>query len=178
LSLDGRGIPSPSQNPFPDPAVWLRLCFELQAWVESLPETFRPFLRAGEAEEPFTVEGKPIDQIFYGRPGGAAAIQHYHFGRIALLLNQPTDPINSLSTSFDRLRGYREVSREVEFHTREICGIALGRPPDAVRIFMIPILFAVGQCLENPGEHALVPYLLSSVEMDLGWATDYTIQRL
>ncbi|KAJ5631491.1 transcriptional regulator family: Fungal Specific TF [Penicillium longicatenatum] len=178
LSLDGRGIPSPSQNPFPDPAVWLRLCFELQAWVESLPETFRPFLRAEEAEEPFTIEGKPIDQIFYGRPGGAAAIQHYHFGRIALLLNQPTDPINSLSTSFDRLRGYWEVSREVEFHIREICGIALGRPPDAVRIFMIPTLFAVGQCLENPGEHALVTYLLSSVEMDLGWATDYTIQRL
>ncbi|KAJ6084220.1 hypothetical protein N7486_011020 [Penicillium sp. IBT 16267x] len=144
VSLGGRGVPSSSQNPFPDPAVWLRLCFKLQAWVESLPETFRPFLRVGEPKDPSTIEGKPIPEILYGRPACAAAIRHYHFGRIALLLNQPTDPINSL---------------KVEFHAREICGIALGRPPDSVRIFMIPILFAVGQCLENPGEHGLVTNL-------------------
>ncbi|KAJ5778198.1 transcriptional regulator family: Fungal Specific TF [Penicillium odoratum] len=172
ISLDGRSVQSPNQHPFPDPAVWLRLCFELQAWFDSLPETFRPFLRTEEPKDPSTIERKPIPEIFYGRSACAAAIQHYHFGRIALLLNQPMDPINSLSTSFDRLRG------EVEFHTREICGIALGRPPDTVRIFMIPILFAVGQCLENPDEHLFVVNLLRSVETDLGGATDYTIQRL
>lgn len=176
LSLDGQDT---NLNPFPDPAVWLRLCFELQAWLESLPETFRPSLRTEQPKgSSRLIDGKFIPEIFYGRPACAAAIQHYHFGRIALLLNQPTDPINSLSTSFDRLRGYREVSREVEFHSREICGIALGWPPDAVRIFMIPILFAVGQCLENPDEHVLITKLLRSVEEDLGWATDSTIQKL
>jgi hypothetical protein len=169
------------QDPRPDPSAWLALCFDLQAWFEGIPETFRPAIRN---EHPMDVskltEGgvSPFPEIFYGRGNCAAAIQLYHFGRIALLINQPTDVINTLSTSFDRLHGYREITKEVEYHGREICGIALGRPHGGVRIFMTPLLYAVGQCLENAEEHDIIVDLLRGVEADLGWATAYAVQRL
>ncbi|OQE21077.1 hypothetical protein PENSTE_c012G00225 [Penicillium steckii] len=169
------------QNNYPDPNIWLRLCFELQEWLGIVPETFRPSLRVEKPSES-TLANKEQNLIFpemvFGLPSCASAIQHYHFGRIALLLNQPTDPINSLSVSFDRLHGYREVTKEVEFHVREICGVALGRPQNAVRLPMIPILYAVGQCLVSPHERQILVELLQDVEKDLAWPTNYAIQLL
>lgn len=105
-------------------------------------------------------------------------MQHYHFGRIALLLNRPADVISAPSTAFDRLQGYREVTKEVEFRSREVSGIALGRPQGGVRIFMVPLLVAVGQCLENTEEHQIIVDLLRGVEADLGWTTEYAIRKL
>lgn len=105
-------------------------------------------------------------------------MQHYHFGRIALLLNRPQDVISGPSTAFDRLQGYREVTKEVEHRCREVCGIALGRPHAEVRIYMIPLLFAVGQCLESANERQIIVDLLRGVEADLGWATEYAVEKL
>lgn len=173
--------PGAGQLPYPDTDTWLKLCFEFQTWFENVPETFRASVRIERPKDlSKTAEGShlPFPEIFHGLTTCAAAMQHYHFGRIALLLNRPADVISAPSTAFDRLQGYREITKEVEFRSRELCGIALGRPQGGVRIFMVPLLVAVGQCLESTEEHQIIVDLLRGVEADLGWTTEYAIQKL
>lgn len=162
-------------------STWLKLCFEFQSWFEELPETFRPCVRIERPRDLSVVpqvSHLPFPEIVYTKASCAATMQQYHFARIALLLNRPPDIVNAHSSAFDRLQGYREVSKEVEYRTREICGIALGRPQGAVRIYMVPLLFAVGQCLEKPEERQVVANILRGIEADLGWATEYAIEKL
>ncbi|KAG0160843.1 hypothetical protein PDIDSM_8374 [Penicillium digitatum] len=173
--------PNTAQLPYPDTDTWLKLSFEFQTWFENVPETFRSSVRIERPKDKSkTAEGSylPFPEIFYSLTACAAAMQHYHFGRIALLLNRPADVISAPSTAFDRLQGYREVTKEVEFRSREVGGIALGRPQGGVRIFMVPLLVAVGQCLENYEEHQIIVDLLRGVEADLGWTTEYAIRKL
>jgi hypothetical protein len=179
-SPEAQGTSSSSQSSYPDTSTWLKLSFEFQTWFDGVPETFRPSVRIEHPKDLSRPEGSqlPFPEIFHGLTTCAAAMQHYHFGRIALLLNRPPDIMSAPSTAFDRLQGYREVTKEVEFRSREVCGLALGRPHGGVRIFMIPILYAVGQCLESPEEHQIIIDLLRGVEADLGWATEYAVQKL
>ncbi|GIC87611.1 Zn(II)2Cys6 transcription factor domain-containing protein [Aspergillus udagawae] len=176
--------PSPtvsSPRSQPTTSTWLSLCFEFQTWVEKIPETFRPCLRLNHPKDLSKlpeVGEMPFPEIFYGMTSCAAAMQQYQFGRLALLLNRPPDVISAPSTAFDRLQGYRELTKEVDYRCKEICGIALGRPQGGVRIYMIPLLFAVGQCLERPEERQIIGELLRGVEADLGWATGSQIQKL
>lgn len=170
------------QPPYPNPTTWLKLCVEFQAWFDAVPETLRPSVRI---EHPRDLSNQsdsnhqlPFPEVFHGLTTCAVAMQHYHFGRLALLLNRPPDVVNASSTAFDRLRGYREVTKEVEYRSREVCGIALGRPQGGVRIYMIPLLYAVGQCLETPDEHRIIVDLLRGIEADLGSATEYAVQKL
>ncbi|KAJ5308609.1 hypothetical protein PENANT_c044G00677 [Penicillium antarcticum] len=179
-SPGAQGTSNGSQSPYPDTSTWLKLSFEFQTWFDGVPETFRPSVRIEHPKDLSRPEGPqlPFPEIFHGLTTCAATIQHYHFGRIALLLNRPADILSAPSTAFDRLQGYREVTKEVEFRSREVCGLALGRPQGCVRIFMIPLLYAVGQCLESPEEHQIIIDLLRGVEADLGWATEYAVQKL
>ncbi|KAJ5779852.1 hypothetical protein N7457_007572 [Penicillium paradoxum] len=181
-SPEAQGAPaSAAQLPYPDTDTWLKLSFEFQTWFENVPETFRSSVRIERPKDiSKNIEGchLPFPEIFHGLTTCAATMQHYHFGRLALLLNRPADVISAPSTAFDRLQGYREVTKEVEFRSREVSGIALGRPQGGVRIFMVPLLVAVGQCLESPEEHQIIVDLLRGVEADLGWATEYAVRKL
>ncbi|TPR02369.1 Carboxylesterase family protein [Aspergillus niger] len=105
-------------------------------------------------------------------------MQQYHFGRLALCLNRPADVITSPTTAFDRLQGYREVTKEVDYRCKEIVGIAAARPQSCARIYMPALLFAAGQCLEKQPERQVVEELLCGIGADLGWETDSEIQRL
>lgn len=166
---------------YPTTSTWLKICFEFQTWFEDLPETFRPCIRIehpNDVSKGPEVGHLPFPEIFYSQTSCAATMQQYHFARIALLLNRPPDAVSAPSSAFDRLQGYREVAKEVEYRSREICGIALGRPQGAVRIHTVPLLFAVGQCLERPEERQIILDILRGVEADLGWATDYAIKKL
>lgn len=173
--------PATTSEQYPDTNTWLDLCFEFQNWFEGVPETFRPCVR-NEHPRDFSKSSDggrlPFPEVFHSLPTCAATMQHYHFGRIALLLNRPPDVVSAPSTAFDRLQGYREVTKEVEYRSREVCGIALGRPQGEVRVYMIPLLFAVGQCLESADEHQIIVDILRGVEADLGWATEFAVQRL
>jgi hypothetical protein len=170
-----------SEPLYPNTNTWLDLSFEFQTWFEGVPETFRPCVRIEHPRDLSKAsEGGqlPFPETFYGLPTCAATMQHYHFGRIALLLNRPPDSVSAPSTAFDRLQGYREVTKEVEYRSREVCGIALGRPQGEVRVYMVPLLFAVGQCLESADEHQIIVDLLRGVEADLGWTTEFAVQNL
>ncbi|GAB1197651.1 hypothetical protein APSETT444_006952 [Aspergillus pseudonomiae] len=178
--------PTPSSasttfTPYPSTSTWLKLCFDFQSWFEGLPETFRPCLRLDNPKDLSKVPEivyLPFPEIFYGLTSCAATMQQYHFGRLALSLNRPPDAVSGPSTAFDRLQGYRELMKETEYRVREICGIALGRPRSAARVYTIPLLFAVGQCFENPEERQIVVDLLRGIEADLGWETSVRIQKL
>lgn len=161
--------------------TWLDLSFEFQTWFERVPETFRPCVRIDHPRDfshPSENIRLPFPEVFYSLSTCAATMQHYHFGRIALLINQPADVVSAPSTAFDRLQGYREVTKEVEYRTREACGIALGHPQGDVRVHMVPVLLALGQCLEGADEHQIILNLLRGVEADLGWATEYAVTKL
>ncbi|KAF9891878.1 hypothetical protein FE257_002840 [Aspergillus nanangensis] len=170
-----------STRSYPTTAAWLRLCFEFQTWFEKVPETFRPCLRLDHPKDlsklPEIVH-MPFPEIFYGLTPCASTMQQFHFGRLALALNRPSDAVSGPSTAFDRLQGYRELMKEADYRCREICGIALGRPQSAARIYMIPLLFAVGQCYESPDERQIIVDLLRGIEADLGWATGSQIEKL
>ncbi|KAL5344140.1 hypothetical protein BJX70DRAFT_9045 [Aspergillus crustosus] len=169
-----------SSSPQPPIETWLNLTFEFQSWVERIPETFRPCLRLSHPKPtPTNTPGAtPFPEIFYSTPSCAAAMQQYHFGRLALSLNRPPDEALPSSTAFDRLQGYRELTKEVDYRCREICGTALGRPQDGARVQMITPLYAVGQCLEKPEERQVVVDLLRGIEADLGWSTEMQIRKL
>lgn len=177
----GSPHPESSETQAADIDTWLKLCFDLQTWFEGVPETFRPCIRIEHPKDhskPPEKSSLPFPEVFHGLTTCAAAMQHYHFGRIALLLNRPPDVVSAPSTAFDRLQGYREVTKEVEYRCREVCGIALGRPQGGLRIYMVPLLYAVGQCLENAEEHDIIVDILRGVEADLGWATEYAVLKL
>ncbi|KAJ5998294.1 hypothetical protein N7451_006104 [Penicillium sp. IBT 35674x] len=173
--------PGPDQQLYPDTNTWLDLSFEFQVWFEGVPETFRPCVRIENPRDLTKLPDGPqlpFPEVFYSFSTCAAAMQHYHFGRIALLLNRPTDVVSAPSTAFDRLQGYRDLTKEVEYRSREVFGIALGRPKGEVRVYMTPLLLAVGQCLESADEHRIIVDLLTGVEADLGWATESVVQKL
>lgn len=175
---DSRARASSSHKQAISPETWLQLCFDLQSWLEKMPETIRPSARVEPVGASDALHLSPFPDIFYALPTSAAAMQLYHFGRIALLLNQPNDAINSLSVSFDRLQGYREVTKEVDYHCRELCGVALGSAYPGVRLPMIPLLYAVGNCLVRAREREVLLALLQCVDSELGWASDYAIRPL
>ncbi|PKY01038.1 putative C6 finger domain protein [Aspergillus campestris IBT 28561] len=164
----------PSPHSYPTTSTWLRLSFDLQTWFENVPETFRPSVRL----ETKTNTDMPFPEIFYGLTTCASAMQQYHFGRLGLSLNRPADAVTGLSTAFDRLQGYRELTKEVDYRCKEIAGIALARPGGGARIYMIPLLFAIGQCFEGAQERQIIGDLLRGVEADMGWATQVQIERL
>nr|XP_001392947.2 hypothetical protein ANI_1_2212074 [Aspergillus niger CBS 513.88] len=158
---------TPPNHP-PTSTTWLNISVSFQSWVDRMPETFRPCLRLHT----------PRPEVYYSLPSCASTMQQYHFGRLALCLNRPADVITSPTTAFDRLQGYREVTKEVDYRCKEIVGIAAARPQSCARIYMPALLFAAGQCLEKQPERQVVEELLCGIGADLGWETDSEIQRL
>ncbi|GES61226.1 C6 finger domain protein [Aspergillus terreus] len=175
--------PSTSSSPRSPPttASWLKLSFEFQSWFERVPETFRPCLRIEHPRDIARlpdIAHMPFPEIFYCLTTCASTVQQYHFGRLALALNRPADAVSAPSTVFDKLQSYRELMKEADYRCREICGIALARPQSAARVYMIPLLYAVGQCMENEEERRIIVDLLRGIEADLGWVTGTQVREL
>ncbi|OOG00600.1 hypothetical protein ASPCADRAFT_511560 [Aspergillus carbonarius ITEM 5010] len=174
---------SPITAPISPPSTtsWLNLSLELQSWVDRMPETFRPCLRLNNPRDTSKVPEvsyMPFPEIFYSLPSCAAAMQQYHFARLALCLNRPADATTNPTTAFDRIQSYREVTKEADYRCKEIIGISLARPQSCARIYMPAFLFAAGQCLEKPAERQILLDLLCGIGADLGWETDSEIQKL
>jgi hypothetical protein len=156
-------------------ATWGSLERELETWFQSLPDTFSP---AGRLE-PDSKSADPVRshfaEYFYSIPTCAVTMQHYHSAQVMLLLHKPRENSNSVR---DQLRRYREIPDRIAYHCKEICAIALGRPPGYARINMLQPLFIAGQCLESAEERNVILDLLRGIENDLGWATQYRVQEL
>ena len=175
LVLDNEGPSSPigvSQHSLIE--RWSRLQLELDIWYAGLPETFKPCARV----DPPRGTVAPFAEVWYNIPMCASAMQNYSFARILLLINKPHESTARRSTVTSRLDSYRAIAEDVRHHSHEICGIALSRPEGSVRVHSTQPLFVAGQCLTAESERKVILDLLTGVECDLGWATEYRVKQL
>lgn len=157
---------------------WYRLEAELDMWYKGLPETFHPCARIGLPEpviqsDGFTDDASSLSEIWYSIPMCSSAMQHYHMGRILLHVHKPPQPSGTTNPITNRYN-----TTDIQFHSREIVGIAMGCPAGSVRINSLQPLFVSGQCLTDPSERRMILRLLQDIEVDLGWATEYRVKQL
>lgn len=170
-------VSSPEKAGTDQPATWEELRKQLDTWFKTLPDTFKPYAKIshpGPILETGEESPSRFTEMFFSVAMCAAALSLYHFTQILLLLHRPS---NSRNTA-DRVRMFRKVAEDTEFHARQICGIALGRPPVAVRIQMVQPLYLAGLCLESYEDRIVVLDLLKAIEIDTGYATGYRIRDL
>lgn len=153
---------------------WQQLVRELDKWSQELPDIFAP---CAHLVEDVTYESI-FPEIWFSIPMCASTMLLYHMARIILLVNKPQESTARQNTLCSRLQSYRYIDAEARYHSREICGIALGTPDASVRIHMVQPLFVAGQCLTQARERQVILKLLKDVEDDLGWATDSHVQKL
>lgn len=154
--------------------TWKQLEDQLRKWHDSLPATFAPAARI--SCENGTCSS--LDRIFYTIPMCAATMQSYHMARVLLLVNRPQESTAIRSTVTSRMKSYKEIQRQALEHSREICGISLAEPPDSVRINSLQPLFVAGQCFNDSSDRAQIIDLLVGVEQDLGWKSEYYVDKL
>lgn len=154
---------------------WLELEKELDIWYKGLPKTFLPYARL---EHESDAAYSQLQEIWYGMPMCAATMQSYHMARAILLVNRPQESTVRRTTLSERLHSYRTIESQVRYHSMEILGIALGRPPDTVKVHMVQPLFVAGQCLTGDFERRTIITQLRIIEEDLGWATEYRVTQL
>ncbi|KAL5383924.1 hypothetical protein DPSP01_005724 [Paraphaeosphaeria sporulosa] len=158
---------------------WTAIQRQFQIWYDSLPTTFKPSARVDP--RPANVFGEPnvlFPEIWYSIPMCASTMQYYHMSQIQLFMNKPHQTTQGATNVYERLNSYQSVLDACQKHSREIVGISLGRPDDAVRIHSVQPLFTAGQCLGDIGERQVVLGLLRGVESDIGWATEYRARQL
>jgi hypothetical protein len=162
----------------------LEHCFDriyhlLDTWYETMPNTFRPFAKIMKTEAPVSGQSTGSErfmELLFSIPNCGAIIQLYHFARILLLLNQPIQPNNQQPRV--RLHQLRKISQQSEFHSREICGIALGNSKSTFPALLTQPLYLAGLCLEAETDKKLVLDLLRIIENDTGCSTAYRRQDL
>lgn len=179
-SADGQALRSPtaestgigiSQQTLLD--QWTKLKTELDVWFNGVPETFMPTARITTS-----LYGEEFVEVWHSLPMCAATVLSWHMAQVLLLINKPHETTARRSTVTERLKSHRTIQAEITFHSREICGICLGRPEASVRIHSLQPLFVAGQCLTRTAERKVIHDLLRGIETDLGWATEYRVRQL
>jgi hypothetical protein len=157
-------------------AQWLQLTRQLDEWYNHLPPTFQP---CAQIKYPMRTSTAHLTEVFFTMPVCAAALQLYYFARILLLLHRPLQPaFDGVSNPDPILQSFLASSAQALKHAHRIIGIALGRPPPAVRVEMLLPLFVAGVCLEDNEERRVLLELLRAIEMDTGCETEGRCQEL
>jgi hypothetical protein len=156
-----------------DLSHWEELRELLSQWHQHLPPIFHPYASMPTDEK--HSDGSPrFIRVFFNVPMCAAALQLYHFAQILLLTNRPLDGMDVAS----RLKMFRNASEESNQHSRQICGIALGRNSPAVSRQMVQSLYLAGICLEEDEDRSVVLRLLKNIQSDTGCPTIDRIESL
>ncbi|KAI1079995.1 hypothetical protein F5B20DRAFT_541941 [Whalleya microplaca] len=162
-------------------ARWNAIECELQQWYSSLPSTFIPIARTRAATDNIQSNSNDFgdfQQIWFDIPACAATMQSYHMARILLHANRPQESTAIRSTVSARLQGYRYDEQQIIHHARQICGISIADPPDAVRVHSVQPLYVAGQVFHREEDQQMVIRLLADIEKEIGWSTTYYIQKL
>ncbi|KAL5392955.1 hypothetical protein PMIN03_005865 [Paraphaeosphaeria minitans] len=158
---------------------WTTIQRQFQMWHDSLPITFKPSARVDpRPAKVFGEQNVLFPEIWYSIPMCASTMQYYHMSLIQLFMNKPHQTTQGATNVYERLNSYQSDLDACQRHSREIVGISLGRPDDAVRINSVQPLFTAGQCLGDIGERQVVLGLLGGIESDIGWATEYRARQL
>ncbi|KAI1370973.1 hypothetical protein F4677DRAFT_450924 [Hypoxylon crocopeplum] len=164
---------------------WKRLTRELDIWYQGLPNSFQPRARIERKQsEPATESTPPkpatIPDIWYTSAMCASTIQTYHLARILLLIHCPHTSNQVLRTGavLDFLNAYRNIEAELRYRCREIFGIALSSPTTSIMLHQTQTIYVAAQCLTEDDERQMVLDILRRANSDLGWETEYRVQRL
>ncbi|OTA65071.1 hypothetical protein K449DRAFT_392154 [Hypoxylon sp. EC38] len=164
---------------------WQRLTRELDIWYQGLPDSFQPCARIERKKsEPATESTPPkpatIPDIWYTSAMCASTIQTYHLARILLLIHGPHTSNQALRTGavLDFLNAYRNIEAELRYRSREIFGIALSSPTTSIMLHQTQTIFVAAQCLTEDDERKMALDILRRANSDLGWETEYRVQRL
>lgn len=162
-------------------AQWMQLRRLLEEWFDNLPFTFQPYATMStspqiDSDQPEEHKNKFV-RLYFSVPMCAAALQLYHFAQIVLLPNQPVDERDN-SNLAKRIQMFRNVSEASDYHSRQICGIALGKPPPAVSRQMVHSLYVAGLCFEENEDRKVVLELLQNIEKETGSSTVQRIRDL
>lgn len=144
----------------------------------SHPDSVTSYPNYAHSRYPFTQSSSSFEEVWYPIPMVASAMQNYHMARILLLINKPHESTARRATVTGRLQSYQAIAAEIRSHAQSIVSIALSRPEAAARIFSIQPLFVAGQCLTDHRERLVVLGLLTAIEKDLGWATEWRVSQL
>ena len=155
--------------------TWHELFEFLDTWHRELPMTFEPY--ASVPLDPHEKsENLDFSKLFFSIPLCAAALQLFHFAKILLILNQPM--LQGDGNPAKRLRAFRNASEDSVFHSRQICGIALGRPSPSVQRQMVQSLYLAGLCFEAQIDQDVVLRVLRDIEASTGCSTRSQIEAL
>lgn len=165
---------------------WERLTRELDIWYQGLPDSFQPRARIERKQSEPATESTPlkpatIPDIWYTSAMCASTIQTYHLARILLLIHGPHNTSSqALRTGavLDFLNAYRNIEAELRYRSREIFGIALSSPTASIMLHQTQTIFVAAQCLAEDDERQMALDILRRANSDLGWETEYRVQRL
>ncbi|KAJ6446594.1 N-terminal fungal transcription regulatory domain-containing protein [Purpureocillium lavendulum] len=194
--MEDKAIAAQEENPWPGrtrqhqrhpsylrPQRWHRIRQHLESWKVALPVTFEPCVRipshgsrrSGSTDPKATPLPSDIPELFYSNAMCATAALLYHVTQIILMLHKPADRGQSTTRL---LHAQRQTSARIEEHAREICALALGQSTLAVRMHMSRPLHLAGLCLQTKEHRHLLVDLLTGIERDTGYSTEWTIDLL
>lgn len=181
------------------PRRWDSVQQHLEDWAAIVPDTFDPCMRTAQPVSGYQAEnscgstpntnkseslrpdttGWP--ELYFSNPMCATAVGLYHFVQILLLLHRPLER-GSLEPHSQfvnkRLNAYRQLSEQIEAHSREISAISRGRPGPAVRMHLVEPLHLAGLCTEQPEERLRVADLLLDTQKETGFSTEWSVAHL
>ncbi|KAF2815884.1 uncharacterized protein BDZ99DRAFT_457833 [Mytilinidion resinicola] len=161
---------------------WYSLREHFRVWYEGLPITFKPCARIEPRRVPAQLrtddDENVLPEVWFSIPMCASTMQSYHMAQIQLLINEPHESTQGRTTVFERMHSYERTLSAALVHSREIVSIALARSDESVRIHSVQPLYTAGQCLKDERERRLILRLLSDIERDTGWATQYRVKQL
>jgi hypothetical protein len=172
---------------------WLALKHELQTWHDALPPLFQPCTRVPLPQRNARrgqLRPKPLidHETWHSDSMCASTMQSWHMSQIMLLLHKPpsvsvrqlpwipkSQPLNRFP---DTLADFNQMNEMLQYHSVEICAIALSRPEEATRIHMLQPLYMAGRCLTDVSDRRTVVRLIDGIEDELGWHAKYRADAL
>ncbi|ORY10940.1 hypothetical protein BCR34DRAFT_625021 [Clohesyomyces aquaticus] len=125
-----------------------KLLQALEDWYRILPRSFHPIYKL-----PCVQENGPFAPIWIHPPSHAGAIQSFHFARIIVLINQPSE---------GGMSSFRQRQRLLDESVATICGIAMmHQGKDLPSAFVnFQAVYAAGLCVQTPAKQSAILHLL------------------
>ncbi|KAL2060150.1 hypothetical protein VTL71DRAFT_9972 [Oculimacula yallundae] len=154
-------VESPSASTYS--ARWKALFNLLEDWYANRPEEMTPLMISpSDIHEPT----QPFPAILYNCAPAVNGNQLYHAAAILMSQNKPKR--DSIPRS----------PKSILWHAHQICGIAVSNKDHGARINSLQPLWIAGKLMSHKTEHRAILSLLSDMERDIGWATEWRANDL
>ncbi|OBT91547.2 hypothetical protein VE01_10447 [Pseudogymnoascus verrucosus] len=144
-------------------APWKALYDLLEDWYNSRPEEMRPLMSSTATLDDHY---HPFPIVLYGTSPAVNGNQLYHASSVLMLQEKPKE--------IRLTRGHKSV----QWHARQICGIATSNHSHGAWINALQPLFIAGKIMSHPIEHRVILDVLARIEKETGWATSWRAEDL